>query len=825
MGKHTEFCYIYLMSESKEVENFEIEGNKSDGGDSKVSSTSSSSSSTDKSSDELKVVDKSNSFQGSVSDDDFRDYTGNARFPKPQNVVIKPIVYAFAAIGALSGLTFGYDLGGSGATFEMPAFRQYFGWDESCSYLHLYITPKGMQSCPVADDGTYTLCSLYALYGYDIELELVRNEHNNNENYFTNHNIRFSNPIDIDNFHFDVRKYGGFKDLYPKDKDGNTILDPMLDTFDEGETCKQYWYKHRIVPYDVNNSYIDWDKEPLEGENLTSFNKYKHDYMNALGFYKRYYSKRPKDDEAGDFKTGEANNWGGWKGSENVNVKVDDFASAHYIDWMFTGGHSIHPERYLDQQFHDMLSEPCMNCCCDSVKNDSGTDKSTDESSNITLFETLGCMIGALVAGLSADYFGRRIALIISSGVFCLGATLQIVVGFASEDVTIAMIMLYIGRIIGGLGIGMISLQATLYQSEIAPESIRGLLVTFQQLMITTGIVSASLCDLGFQATIIGWRFAYGGNVIISGVMLIALMFCPESPTYLLIIKGNESQARFALEHVRSTAAEVDYEIWAMKQEIRHMDAQGKGDWRELFSTKFRNNIRMGTVASMHALQQLTGINSIMFYGPTIVTEILGRKIGQYGGLIFNSVNFFATFICVYAIDRFGRLPLWLTGTACCATGLLISSVCAFIFENEDEKSNTVGWFIIVGACIFIVGFAYSWGPLAWVYGSEALNPRTKAIGMSLGVGCNWAFTAIIGKTYPYMRDGLGIGGSFLFFLAWVCVGAVVLVFFVPETTGVPLDKMDYLFENMKIEFLGPKMKKQKPENLVNEDDELDAMF
>merc|ERR1712196_617257 len=162
--------------------------------------------------------------------------------------------------------------------------------------------------------------------------------------------------------------------------------------------------------------------------------------------------------------------------------------------------------------------------------------------------------------------------------------------------------------------------------------------------------------------------------------MLIALMFCPESPTYLLIIKGNESQARFALEHVRSTAAEVDYEIWAMKQEVRHMDAQGKGDWKELFSKKFRNHIRMGTVASMHALQQLTGINSIMFYGPTIVTEIMGRKIGQYGGLILNSVNFFATFICVYAVDRFGRLPLWLTGTACCATGLLISSICAFIF-------------------------------------------------------------------------------------------------------------------------------------------------
>lgn len=307
--------------------------------------------------------------------------------------------------------------------------------------------------------------------------------------------------------------------------------------------------------------------------------------------------------------------------------------------------------------------------------------------------------------------------------------------------------------------------------------------------------------------------------MFIAAIMLLLLVWCPESPVYLMTKKNMFEKARVIFLSIRTSEAEVDFEMYEIKVEMRNRMAMGKVNPLELFTTKYRNHIRIGTVCGLHALQQLSGINAIMWFGPDIMTNIFGYGVGQYGGLIFNSVNFLSTFICIGLIERVGRVSLWLAGTVQCFIGLVLAAVLSAGFwdakngyDYRYEYDEVFGWCIIVGVCIFVCGFAYSWGPLSWTYCSEALNMRTKSYGISLGAAVNWSVGCVVAKYFPIWKqeDNLGLSGCFWLFSAFVVVGFFVLLILVPETAGVPLDKMDERFENMSIGIGGSKIKKPK---------------
>jgi len=406
------------------------------------------------------------------------------------------------------------------------------------------------------------------------------------------------------------------------------------------------------------------------------------------------------------------------------------------------------------------------------------------------LFGT-GAAFGALGAPFLFNSKGRKATMVGGALLFILGAALQ--------AAAVNMPMLYIPRLLSGAGIGMLSMVSPVYIAEVAPESHRGQLATLWQLAITAGIVLASILNIWLADWDEGWRISYGGNIVFALALLAILPSMPESP-HFLVTKGRYDDARAALAKVRFEN-QIEWEMEELQMETMEFKEHGEATWGEVFdngNSKMKTRVITGVL--LQSIQQLSGINAIMFYAPSIFEDFFGSKGGIYGALALNIVNFFATFITMVTIERYGRVFILFSGGIMMCIALICETALSAVDASREEHSQELGIAIIALCAVYVIGFAYSWGPVVWVVCAEMFPIRGRGKANSLTTFTNWFWTTVVGALFP-IASTASLAGCFGFFAAVIFISLFFVYFFLPETANRSAPEIDREFMTHKPEY------------------------
>ncbi|CAD6238215.1 unnamed protein product [Miscanthus lutarioriparius] len=421
----------------------------------------------------------------------------------------------------------------------------------------------------------------------------------------------------------------------------------------------------------------------------------------------------------------------------------------------------------------------------------------------LTLF-TSSLYLAALVASLFAGYItsrcGRRVSMLGGGVIFLVGAVLN---GLAQN-----VAMLIIGRIFLGIGVGFsnqpcihvfpyscVAVRTAVPVGDGAGEDAGMLNISFQ-LMITIGILIANLINY-FTAKIAGgwgWRIGLGLAAIPAVIMVGGSIFLPDTPNSL-VARGKVESARAMLRRIRGTddvSLEFD-DLLAASEATKAIE----NPWRTLLQRRYRPQLVMALL--IPTLQQLTGINVVMFYAPVLFKTIgFGGTASLMSAVITGLVNMFATFVSIATVDRLGRRKLLLQGgiqmiLAQFVLGTLIAVKFGTTGVAVISRSYAIG--VVFCICVFVSAFAWSWGPLGWLVPSEIFPLEIRSAAQSAVVVFNMIFTFVIAQIFLMLLCHLKFG-LFYFFGAWEIAMTLFVYFFLPETKGIPIEEMDRIWAN-----------------------------
>lgn len=395
----------------------------------------------------------------------------------------------------------------------------------------------------------------------------------------------------------------------------------------------------------------------------------------------------------------------------------------------------------------------------------------------------MGAIIGALFGGPLSDRVGRRSSILAASLIFLVGTFVVVLSPIFSVFI--------IGRILIGIAIGIASFVAPLYISEIAPEHIRGALVSLNQLLITIGILIAYGVNYYFAAAG-DWRAMFLAGVIPGTVLLIGMFLMPRSPRWLMFM-NRPADAAAVLKKIRGTA-DVSDELGQIERSVR---TEGAGTWSDLVAPAVRLPLLLGV--GLAILQQATGINTVIYYAPTIfqfaglaeATASIAATVG------IGVVNVVVTLIAIWLVDRAGRRPLLLWSLAGMGIAMLILGV-GFALENSGAGMAAVslGQITAASLIIYVAAFALGLGPIFWLLIAEIYPLSVRGLAMSLATVTNWAANFIIAVTFLSLVDLIGESGVFLLY-ALIAVLAWIFIFkLVPETKGLSLEQIEAYFRS-----------------------------
>ncbi|MGB7757510.1 MAG: sugar porter family MFS transporter [Salinisphaera sp.] len=388
----------------------------------------------------------------------------------------------------------------------------------------------------------------------------------------------------------------------------------------------------------------------------------------------------------------------------------------------------------------------------------------------------VGAAIGALSAGSISKSMGRKRALLASALLFVVGALVCVVAPGPT--------LLWIGRILLGLAVGVASFTAPLYLSEVTPERIRGTTISFYQLMVTVGILAAFVSNAAFSY-IESWRWMFGVLIIPAVLLFFGALSVPNSPRWLAA-KDRFDEARDVLSKLRGTREEVDYEMGEIQEAIeQERGSQGFQMFKK--NPNFRRSVFLGV--ALQLVQQFTGMNVIMYYAPQIfqTAGFEGTSASLWATVVTGLTNVLATFIAIALIDRAGRKPILYAGFAMMAITMALLSTIIYIGPSTTFLQYTAMAMVL----LFVVGFAMSAGPLIWTLCAEIQPLQGRDFGIGASTGANWIGNFCIGFFFPIMFEG--IGGTWTFGLL-AAVNALFILFtlkYVPETKGISLEKIE----------------------------------
>jgi SP family xylose:H+ symportor-like MFS transporter len=400
----------------------------------------------------------------------------------------------------------------------------------------------------------------------------------------------------------------------------------------------------------------------------------------------------------------------------------------------------------------------------------------------------LGCFVGAIVAGPLSIKIGRKWSLIISALFFTLSAYGSGLPEIFPQSVS----MLVFFRIIGGLGIGIASMNAPMYIAEIAPSNIRGRMVTYYQLAIVIGffVVFLATYFIGNNLSVsenieFGWRRMFWSELIPSILFLVLLFIVPKSPRWLAL-RGKDDEALAVLRKINGDEI-ASKEIILIKKSL---DENNDGIKVNYFSKAILVIIVIGTVLSM--LQQFTGINAVLYYGADIFEKSLGfgKEDVLAQQILLAFVNLVFTFVAMFTVDKFGRKPLLYIGS--------VGMIVGFLLLGVTLQQQNVGMLSLIGVLIFIASFALSMGPVVWVLLSEMFPNKIRSVAMSVAVAAQWAANYVVSQSFPVVmgsetNNSAPWNGSlpYFIFIAFIIVIVFVTYKFIPETKGKSLEEIE----------------------------------
>lgn len=405
----------------------------------------------------------------------------------------------------------------------------------------------------------------------------------------------------------------------------------------------------------------------------------------------------------------------------------------------------------------------------------------------------IGCFAGSAVAGVISKKYGRKMSLIFSAVLFTISAWGSGLPAYLPQSVSLLVVF----RLIGGLGIGIASMNAPMYISELAPVHVRGRLVTLYQLGIVLGFLLVFLVTYfigeGQSESYnveTGWRMMFWSELVPSILFLLLLFVVPRSPRWLFL-QGYEQEARAILvqhqgeEGVEQTISEITTAI---------KESEGSLSLAEIFKSGVGKIVIIGSVLSI--VQQFTGINAVLYYGADIFEKALGFGPDDVlkQQVILASVNVVCTLIAMYLVDKWGRKPLIIVGC--------IGMIVGFAFLAGTLMTNQVGILSLLGILFFIGSFSLSMGPVVWVLLSEIFPNNARSIGMSIAVSVQWIANYLVSQFFPVVvasevNSGPMFNGAlpYLLFIGFIAFGIYFTLKFIPETKNKSLEEIESIWK------------------------------
>ncbi len=423
----------------------------------------------------------------------------------------------------------------------------------------------------------------------------------------------------------------------------------------------------------------------------------------------------------------------------------------------------------------------------------------------------IAAFFGALVSGVLSKGIGRKNSLIISAILFAISAWGSGLPSILPESIPLLVFF----RILGGIAIGIASMNAPMYIAEIAPAEKRGNLVTFYQLAIVIGFFVVFLAtyfignDLSEAENIqFGWRQMFWSELIPSGMFLVGLYFVPKSPRWLMT-KGKEEEALNILTRIHGEEIAAK-EIIEIRDSIQSESVKDKVS---LFVKPLLAIVIIGSILSI--LQQFTGINAVLYYGADIFEQALGFGKDDIlkQQILLATVNLVFTFIAMATVDKLGRKPLLTIGGFGMLIGFLMMGFTLYTSDYSNVNaaglpalSSSEGMVSLIGVLIFIASFAMSMGPVVWVILSEIFPNRVRSIAMSIAVAAQWLANYVVSFSFPLVVESdinkLHLNGGiwnnslpYFIFSGFIIIIIVFVWKFIPETKGKTLEEMETLFE------------------------------
>lgn len=410
----------------------------------------------------------------------------------------------------------------------------------------------------------------------------------------------------------------------------------------------------------------------------------------------------------------------------------------------------------------------------------SGAERSIQAYWNLGVFEhgltvsiaLIGTVIGSLLGSTPSDRYGRKKTLFLVAALYLISS---LGTAFATDWYVFLAF-----RLLGGLGVGVSSVTAPIYISEISPANSRGRLVALFQLNVVLGILISYLSNyLIGQGGEDSWRWMLGVQAVPSLIFYILIRFVPESPRWLILHKGQIEEARQVLKRINPLNYEQELDSIQQSQHRPGLLSPTV----KLLSAKYKFPITLAVLFAV--FNQVSGINAIIYYAPRIFEMAgLGAHVSLLSTVGIGLVNFTFTLLAIAFIDKIGRRTLMLIGSV----GLILS---LGMVSSTFYAGNFSGFAITFYLMIYIAFFAFSQGAVIWVFISEIFPNEVRAKGQTLGSFTHWIMAAVIAFSFPYFAEKLGGGTTFLFFSTMMVLQLIFVWKLMPETKGRSLEQIE----------------------------------